>query len=131
MVLYPLRNLGSYSSDIEFSNDLVSAQQPTGNSTDHNLIGNADGSNGLGIGNSGDLLGSTANLLNPHLGTLNLNGGPTQTLALLSGSPAINAGDNNAQTTTGSFDQRGKASPAWLTAPYPQCGGCRPLIVAT
>ena len=80
----------------------------TANSTDHNLIGNADGSHGFGLGNSGDLLGSTANPLNPHLGALQINGGTTQTLALLPGSPAINAGDNTAQTTTGPFDQRGQ-----------------------
>jgi hypothetical protein len=41
-----------------------------------------------------------------HLGTLQNNGGPTQTIALLSGSPAINAGEQNynGPLTT---DQRG------------------------
>jgi uncharacterized repeat protein (TIGR01451 family) len=78
------------------------------NTSDHNLIGNADGSSGFGLGNSGDLLGSTANPLNPQLGLLANNGGPTQTLALLPGSPAINAGDNSAQSVTGPFDQRGQ-----------------------
>ena len=55
----------------------------------------------------GDLLGTTANPLNPHLGSLANKGGPTQTLALLSGSPALNAGDNSAQSVTGPYDQRG------------------------
>ncbi len=48
---------------------------------------------------AGDLPG-----VNPVLGPLANNGGPTQTLALLAGSPAINAGDNTAVPAT---DQRG------------------------
>ncbi len=75
-------------------------------SSSHNLIGNADGSSGFDASH-GDLLGSTASPLDPHLGPLANNGGPTQTLALLPGSPALNAGDNNALSVTGPFDQRG------------------------
>jgi hypothetical protein len=45
--------------------------------------------NGPGFGAIGDLLNT-----NPRLGPLADNGGPTRTHALLSGSPAINAGDN-------------------------------------
>jgi predicted outer membrane repeat protein len=41
---------------------------------------------------------------NPMLGTLQNNGGPTSTLALLPGSPAIDAGDNTSAPPT---DQRG------------------------
>ena len=44
----------------------------------------------------------------PKLGPLADNGGPTQTLALLPGSPAIDAGDNSTCETT---DQRGVARP--------------------
>jgi hypothetical protein len=44
----------------------------------------------------------------PLLGPLANNGGPTATLALLPGSPAINAGNNPAGLTT---DQRGPGSP--------------------
>jgi hypothetical protein len=47
----------------------------------------------------GDLIGT-----NPLLGSLQFNGGPTQTQALLAGSPAINAGDNSGCPAT---DQRG------------------------
>ncbi|MBI5304852.1 MAG: hypothetical protein HY868_22140 [Chloroflexi bacterium] len=43
---------------------------------------------------------------NPLLGSLANNGGATQTHALLSGSPAINAGDNNGCPST---DQRGQS----------------------
>jgi hypothetical protein len=74
--------------------------------SNHNLIGNADGSTGFSAAN-GDQLGSTANPLDPRLGQLAYNGGPTPTLALLSGSPAIHAGDNGATSTTGPNDQRG------------------------
>jgi predicted outer membrane repeat protein len=45
---------------------------------------------------------------NPMLGVLANNGGPTKTMALLSGSPAIDAGPNPVATFTGNeFDQRG------------------------
>jgi hypothetical protein len=47
-----------------------------------------------------DLIGG-----NPLLGPLQDNGGPTQTMALLPGSPAVDAGDN---TNAPQFDQRGK-----------------------
>jgi hypothetical protein len=78
----------------------------------HDLIGNADGSNGFSTDPSlGSLLGSTAHPLNPHLGPLQNNGGPTQTMALLPGSPAINAGDNSIQLFTGPNDQRGQGFP--------------------
>ncbi len=78
-----------------------------GTGSGHNLIGNADGSSGFGS-TRGDLLGSTAAPLAPKLGPLAQNGGPTQTLALLSGSPALQAGDNSIQAVTGPFDQRGQ-----------------------
>jgi hypothetical protein len=64
----------------------------------HNLIGNTSGATGLA---SSDLTG-----VNPKLGTLQNNGGPTPTLALLSGSPAIDAGDATGAPAT---DQRGDA----------------------
>lgn len=72
----------------------------------HNLIGITDGSSGFSAA-QGDLLGTSANPLDPHLGPLQNNGGPTATMALLPGSPAINAGDNSAQAVTGPTDQRG------------------------
>jgi len=50
-----------------------------------------------------DLIG-----VNPLLGPLQFNGGATQTQALLSGSPAINAGDNNGCPAT---DERGVRRP--------------------
>jgi hypothetical protein len=62
------------------------------NSLGNNLIGNGDGSSGFT--HSGDQVGSAASPLNALLGPLANNGGPTQTHALLAGSPALDAGNN-------------------------------------
>ena len=55
----------------------------------NNLIGITDGSTGW---TDADLTGTSADPLDPGLGGLADNGGPTQTMALLPGSPAIDAG---------------------------------------
>ncbi len=60
----------------------------------NNLIGDPTASTGFIAG--GDLVGTFAEPLDPKLGPLANNGGPTQTHALRSGSPAIDAGDNTA-----------------------------------
>jgi hypothetical protein len=72
-----------------------------------NLIGGSSG--GLTNGVNGNLVGvSTLNL-----GPLASNGGPTQTIALLAGSPAIGAGSATiAGVTIPTVDQRGIARPA-------------------
>jgi CSLREA domain-containing protein len=62
------------------------------NSQGHNLIGNADSATGFTA--MGDQAGTAAAPINPGLGPLANNGGPTATHALLSGSLAIDAGDN-------------------------------------
>jgi hypothetical protein len=71
---------------------------------DHDLIG--DGSS-TGVANGGgNLVGGNGNpVIDPRLGPLQNNGGPTQTLALLPGSPAIGQADNGRAPLT---DQRGK-----------------------
>jgi hypothetical protein len=61
---------------------------------------------------NGNLIGSFAGagIIDPQLGPLANNGGPTQTHALLAGSPAIDRGDPTAiagQGNTPIFDQRG------------------------
>ncbi|MDQ3815969.1 MAG: hypothetical protein M3347_18830, partial [Armatimonadota bacterium] len=66
----------------------------------HNVIGNNSGSTGFSNGVNNDQVGVTMAQL--KLDTLKNNGGPTDTRALLSGSPAINAA-NTAPAT----DQRG------------------------
>jgi hypothetical protein len=85
----------------------------------HNLIGMNDGSTGFtpGTGNpNGDLVGTGSSPIDPRLGLLADNGGPTLTLILQSDSPARDAGDNSAITNppfTGSpfTDQRGPGFP--------------------
>jgi hypothetical protein len=70
----------------------------------YNLIGDGTGSSGLTGGSNGNQVGTTARPIDPRLGPLRDNGGPTWTMALLPGSPAIDAGDN---TTAPATDQRG------------------------
>ena len=53
---------------------------------------------------NGNLIGTASSPIDAKLAPLADNGGPTQTCALLAGSPAINAGSNPANLTT---DQRG------------------------
>jgi len=82
----------------------------------YNLIGVAAGCGGLVDGANGDRVGSLDRPLDPRLGPLQDNGGPTPTRALLPGSPAVDAipGDRCAMAT----DQRGFARP------YPAGGRC-------
>ena len=90
----------------------------------HNLIGNIQGGSGF---DDTDLLN-----VDPLLGSLQDNGGPTQTMALQCRSPAIDAGDN---TDAPDWDQRGPGYPR-ITADDPvidigafevqQNGGGRP-----
>jgi hypothetical protein len=61
----------------------------------HNLIGKTDGASGFTNGVNGDIAGSGTNFVDPILGPLADNGGPTFTMALLHGSPALDAGDNS------------------------------------
>jgi hypothetical protein len=74
------------------------------NGLGHNLIGIGDGGSGYA---DTDLVGTAANRINPVLGPLQDNGGPTQTMALLPGSPAIGAG----ALTDMEWDQRGPGYP--------------------
>ena len=74
---------GTTPDDIYLGGGVVSS------SSAYNLIGTG-GSGGLTNGVNGNQVG----VANPGLGTLSDNGGPTQTIALLPGSPAIDAGSN-------------------------------------
>ncbi len=70
----------------------------------NNLIGETDDSSGWV---ASDLIGTGAQPLNPVLAPLGNYGGPTQTMALLPGSPAIDAGDNSLIPSGVVTDQRG------------------------
>ena len=71
-----------------------------------NLIGDGDFS-GIVNGANNNQTGTSGSPLDPKLGPLQNNGGPTKTHALLSASPAIDQGISNGPTT----DQRGVARP--------------------
>ena len=72
-------------------------------SNGYNLIGDGSGGTGLVTGN-GNQVGTAASPIDPLLGLLQDNGGPTFTMALLPGSPALNNGD---PAQLGQADQRG------------------------
>ncbi len=70
----------------------------------NNLVGIQSGSSGFSNGDNADQVGNGEVPLDPLLSQLSDLGGKTPTMALLPGSPAINAGYNSA-----GFDQRGVA----------------------
>jgi hypothetical protein len=91
-------------------NTIIAGNQSTGQGPDvngsiislgYNLIGANDASSGW---TGTDRTGTSTNPLDPALGPLQDNGGPTATHALLLGSPAIGAGD---PSLGGTLDQRG------------------------
>ena len=92
---------------LTLANTIVAGNSaPTGPDVDgtvaslgYNLIGNSSGGSGFA---ASDLLG-----VSPLLGPLQNNGGPTQTMALLPGSPAIDAGSNYLVPSGITTDQRG------------------------
>jgi hypothetical protein len=67
---------------------------------------NLDSAKDCGFGATGDLT-----VANPNLQTLADNGGPTQTMALVKGSPAVDAADPKCDVST---DQRGVTRPQGL-----------------
>jgi hypothetical protein len=93
-------------------NSIISDNTPSGSSIDdagiggflsfgYNLVGNNP--NSIFTTSGGDIISNA-----PGLGSLASNGGPTQTHALLSGSPAIDKGTNSGAPTV---DQRGETRP--------------------
>jgi len=89
-------------------NGSAAAPDATGafTSLGHNLIGQSNGSVGWV---TADLTGNTASPLNADLGALANNGGPTQTMLPLTGSPAIAAGSIVLIPSGVTTDQRGLA----------------------
>jgi hypothetical protein len=77
--------------------DLSGPADPRGSS---NLIGNGRGLTGISDGVNGNQIGTADNPLDPLLAPLDDYGGPTQTFALLAGSPALGAGGPGATLTS-------------------------------
>lgn len=75
--------------------------------TDHNLIGELG--DATGFSGNGNMIANTDNTTTLGLAALADNGGPTQTMALLPGSPALTAGNPSpaAPFATPTTDQRG------------------------
>jgi hypothetical protein len=101
-------------------NTIVARNARDGTDDDISLLGGGTVSstsayNLIGIGGSGGLVngvnGNQVGVANPGLGLLANNGGPTQTIALLPGSPAIDAGSNAGIPAGVQFDQRGPGFP--------------------
>jgi hypothetical protein len=95
-----------------FQNSIV-ANSPSGGNCSGTMTSsgyNLSSDNTCNFNNTGDL-----NNTDPKLGLLQNNGGPTKTQALLSGSPAIDAGNPNGCTDSNGHllktDQRGKPRP--------------------
>src|SRR5690606_638292 len=77
----------------------------------YNLIGDGAGMSGLVNGSEGNQVGSTPYLIiEPRLSALADNGGPTETMALMADSPAIDMGDDESAPET---DQRGIPRPQY------------------
>ncbi|MCI0683337.1 MAG: Ig-like domain-containing protein [Gemmataceae bacterium] len=89
------------------------------NTGSFNLIGDVTGMTGLTIANS-NLLGHSLNPIDPLLGPLQDNGGPTPTHALLATSLAVDKGKNVGSAAS---DQRGFARTANLSTVTNASGG--------
>ncbi len=85
--------------------DLGDIVGPLDPASAYNLVGDGDAMTGISNNGGGNLVGTAAAPVNPMLGPLANNGGSTETLALLPGSPAIDAG--NTELAGGNTDQRG------------------------
>jgi hypothetical protein len=71
----------------------------------NNLVGDGSGMTGISDGSQGNQVGTPETPINPLLAALGNYGGPTQTMALLPGSPAIGGGTAAGAPPT---DQRGQ-----------------------
>jgi hypothetical protein len=112
---------------VTLDNNIIARNTNGGNSDDlsgpivshgFNLIGN--GSNGSGFVFS-DRVGTASTPIDPLLGTLADNGGPTLSYSLQTGSPAIGTGD---PSLAGSTDQRGfvRGNPVNIGSFQPSAG---------
>jgi CSLREA domain-containing protein len=87
-------------------------------SQDYNLIGDSTGC--ILTPQANDQIGAASDPIDPHLGPLQENGGPTPTHALATGGPAIDAGYCGDATT----DQRGFPRPIDILGATNVADGC-------
>jgi predicted outer membrane repeat protein len=99
--------LDNASSTLRLVNSIVAGNTTNCRGTITSLGHNLDSANTCAFSAAGDLPGT-----DPKLGPLSANGGPTDTVSLLPGSPAVNAGDNASCPPT---DQRGIHRPQLTT----------------
>ncbi len=99
---------GNYNTQVTVSGSILSGSVSNASVTSlgHNLVGAAPAGSGFTNGVMGDIVGTLAAPIDPLLGPLQDNGGPTLTHRPLFGSPVIDAGD---QVTFEPLDQRGIA----------------------
>jgi CSLREA domain-containing protein len=106
--------LGNYGGTTKLANTIVAGNTAGVNGPDvngvftskgNNLVGDTDGSSGWV---SSDRTGTIARPLNAELAPLGNYGGPTQTMPLLFGSPAIGGGDIDLVPAGIMTDQRGE-----------------------
>ncbi|MFO0953958.1 MAG: choice-of-anchor Q domain-containing protein, partial [Isosphaeraceae bacterium] len=95
-------NFGGFGNDVRC--DVDGTLDPA---SSHNLIGVDTTLGRVSHGINGNRIGTAAAPINPMLGSLQDNGGPTYTMALLPGSPAIDAGGNALIPSGVVTDQRG------------------------
>jgi hypothetical protein len=108
----------AYNATTTLDNTIVAANTANDGADDvaGAALSSASAYNLVGVDESGSLVngtrGNQVGVVNPGLGSLASNGGPTQTIALLAGSPAIGAGMNGINGVTIFTDQRGFVPPA-------------------
>ena len=83
-----------------------------------NLVGNNSGAT-IAPAQTSDQIGTSTSPIDPRLGPLRNNGGPTSSHALLRGSPALDQGESSGSTT----DQRGFRRPVDLPEILNAAGG--------
>ena len=101
------RGTSTLDNTIVAANFSVDIDGAIASSSSHNLIGVDTNLSGISNGSNGNQIGTAAAPINPMLGSLQDNGGPTQSMALLPGSPALDAGDNTLSPAGVTTDQRG------------------------
>ncbi len=113
------------------ADNLFSDGEEVSPASQNNLIGTGGDNSGLAGASNGNQLGVAI----PGFGALADNGGPTETIALLANSPAINAGNNALAVDPGgnplSTDQRGAGFPRIVNGTVDIGAFERPIVTAS